>query len=159
MRSIRQSRVSCWVQDPTRRPTAESLLQHGFLQRVRAPPSLQQTISAHAAKRAPLDQHSHQVAEYQQTMPRWNFGTENAAPESAAHPKKGTLRSHQINMTFKDDGTVRHNTIPRHPSLAMMSQLAQAGLVSTCCSTPSKHGSLTGRTAFHSHLFMHVKGK
>ena len=163
MHSIRQSRVSCQVQDPTRRPTAEGLLQHGFLQRVRAPPSLQQTISAHAAKRAPLDQHSHQVAEYQQTMPRWNFGTENAAPEKgAAHPKKGTLRSHQINMTFKDDGTVRHNTIPRHPSLAMMAQLAQAGLVSNCCSNPSQHGSLAGRPAFaHAtlHLFGHVNGK
>ena len=63
-------------------------------------------------------------------MPRWNFGTEDTVPQGAAHPKKATLRSHQINMTFKDDGTVRHNTTPRHPSLAIMAQLAQAGLVS-----------------------------
>ena len=120
------------MQDPARRPTAEELLQHDFLQRVQAPISLQRVISAHAARRPPLDQHSHQVADYQQTMPRWNFGTESAAPEGQAHSRKaGTLRSHQINMTFKDDGTVRHTTIPRHPSLAMMAQLAQAGLVST----------------------------
>ena len=128
-----KGRLSCWVQDPTRRPTAEGLLQHAFLQNVQAPASLQKAISAHAARRAPLDQHSHQVPDYQQTMPRWNFGTDNSAPEEAAHPKKGTLRSHQINMTFRDDGTVRHHTIPRHPSLAMMAQLAQAGLVSSCC--------------------------
>lgn len=64
-------------------------------------------------------------------MPRWNFGTETAIPEAQAHQAKkaGTLRSHAINMTFRDDGTVRHHTIPRHPSLAMMAQLAQAGLV------------------------------
>lgn len=118
----------CLQKDPTRRPTAEGLLQHGFLQNVQAPPSLQTTIRGHAARRAPLDQHMHQVPDYQQTMPRWNFGTESAAPEEAAHPKKGTLRSHQINMTFRDNGTVRHQTIPSHPSLAMMTQLAQAGL-------------------------------
>lgn len=125
--------LSCWLQDPTRRPTAGGLLQHGFLQNVQAPPSLQTTIRGHAARRAPLDQHMHQVPDYQQTMPRWNFGTESAAPEEAAHPKKGTLRSHQINMTFRDNGTVRHQTIPSHPSLAMMTQLAQAGLVCNCC--------------------------
>ena len=63
-------------------------------------------------------------------MPRWNFETENAAPEVQHQAKKGTLRSHQINMTFRDDGTVRHHTVAKHPSLAMMAQLAEAGLVS-----------------------------
>ena len=92
-------------------------------------------------------------------MPRWNFGTEHAAPEGAAHLKKGTLRSHQINMTFKDDGTVRHNTIPRHPSLAIMAQLAQAGLVSTCRPKPSKHVALQPFIHPAFHLFVHVKGK
>jgi len=120
------------VQDPTRRPTAQGLLQHDFLQHVQAPASLQHTISAHAAKRPPLDQLNHQAAEYQQTMPRWNFGTEQAPPGAQPQAKKaGTLRSHQINMTFRDDGTVRHHTVAKHPSLAMMAQLAEAGLVSS----------------------------
>ncbi|KAL3139596.1 hypothetical protein ABBQ38_003915 [Trebouxia sp. C0009 RCD-2024] len=100
----------CLQKDPTRRPSAEGLLQHAFLQNVQAPASLQKAISTHAARRAPLDQHSHQVPEYEQTMPRWNFGTDNTAPEEAAHPKKGTLRSHQINMTFRDDGTAMNGT-------------------------------------------------
>ena len=119
------------MQDPTRRPTAEGLLQHEFLQHVQAPASLQHTITAHAARRPPLDQLNRQAADYQQTMPRWNFGTENALSDAQNQAKKaGTLRSHAINMTFRDDGTVRHHTIPRHPSLAVMAQLAQAGLVS-----------------------------
>ncbi len=122
----------CCLQDPTRRPTAQGLLQHDFLQHVQAPASLQHTISAHAAKRPPLDQLNHQATEYQQTMPRWNFGTEQAPPGAQPQAKKaGTLRSHQINMTFRDDGTVRHHTVAKHPSLAMMAQLAEAGLVSS----------------------------
>ena len=77
-------------------------------------------------------------------MPRWNFGTEHVAPEAQNQAKKaGTLRSHQINMTFRDDGTVRHHTVARHPSLAMMAQLAEAGLVSSltypCCSLLTSH--------------------
>ncbi len=65
-------------------------------------------------------------------MPRWNFGTEQAPPGAQPQAKKaGTLRSHQINMTFRDDGTVRHHTVAKHPSLAMMAQLAEAGLVSS----------------------------
>ncbi len=142
----RQLILSTCVQDPTRRPTAQGLLQHDFLQHAQAPASLQHTISAHAAKRPPLDQHSHQVADYQQTMPRWNFGTEQGLPEAQhqqAHQqeahnqakKAGSLRSHQINMTFRDDGTVRHHTVAKHPSLAMMAQLAEAGLVSCLPST------------------------
>ncbi|KAL0028453.1 hypothetical protein WJX77_007542 [Trebouxia sp. C0004] len=119
----------CLRKDPSRRPTAQGLLQHDFLQHVQAPASLQHTISAHAAKRPPLDQLNHQATEYQQTMPRWNFGTEQAPPGAQPQPKRlGTLRSHQINMTFRDDGTVRHHTVAKHPSLAMMAQLAEAGL-------------------------------
>ncbi|KAL0040730.1 hypothetical protein WJX79_003436 [Trebouxia sp. C0005] len=119
----------CLQKDPTRRPTAQGLLQHDFLQHVQAPASLQHTISAHAAKRPPLDQLNHQATEHQQTMPRWNFGTEQAPPGAQPQAKKaGTLRSHQINMTWHDDGTVRHHTVAKHPSLAMMAQLAEAGL-------------------------------
>lgn len=118
------------MQDPTRRPTAQGLLQHDFLQHVQAPASLQHTITAHAAKRAPLDQVNPQAADYQQTMPRWDFSTQPAPPGADPPPRKaGTLRSHQINMTFRDDGTIRHHTVAKHPSLAMMAQLAEAGLV------------------------------
>lgn len=131
MTAVVQQSSHC-LQDPTRRPTAQGLLQHDFLQHVQAPASLQHTISAHAAKRPPLDQLNHQATEHQQTMPRWNFGTEQAPPGAQPQAKKaGTLRSHQINMTWHDDGTVRHHTVAEHPSLAMMAQLAEAGLVSS----------------------------
>lgn len=139
---------SLLLQDPAARPTAERLLRHPFLHNAAAPPSLQQIVAAQSAKRAAFGQLHHDVPAYQQqTMPRWSFGTQPAPPEQqsagpeqqfaapAAPPvarRSGTLKSHQINMTFRDDGTVRHNPAPRHPSLAMMAQLAEAGLVSAC---------------------------
>ena len=61
-------------------------------------------------------------------------GHQPAAQELPVPRRSGTLKSHQINMTFRDDGTVRHNPAPRHPSLAMMAQLAEAGLVRAGCS-------------------------
>ena len=143
-------------QDPAARPTAGGLMQHPFLQNIAVPPTLQQLIVAQSAKRAALSQLHHDVPAYhQQTMPRWSFGTQPAASEQQADAgakhspaaqaapvprRSGTLRSHQINMTFRDDGTVQHNPAPRHPSLAIMAQLAEAGLVSAvsvwtrCCS-------------------------
>lgn len=137
------------AQDPASRPTAEGLMQHPFMQNVAAPPTLQQLIAAQSAKRAALGQLHHDVPAYQQqTMPRWSFGTQPAASEqqsdtgsehqpcaqAAPAPRRsGTLKSHQINMTFRDDSAVQHNPAPCHPSLAIMTQLAEAGLVSAGC--------------------------
>lgn len=100
------------------------------------------TQPASSEQQLHTSEHQSSIPDSQLDIPEQQAGAPEQLSAAQLPPplprRSGTLKSHQINMTFRDDGTVRHNPAPRHPSLAIMAQLAEAGLVSDCIPTKNQ---------------------